>query len=162
MKEISQNHRAVVDALISGMTNDEACLAVYPHRSEWTKKAREIAVSKVLKLPHVRAYYEEQRAILDEEKARAAREEALWSMRESVDTLKFVIKMAQKDAVEITKRNQDGGAYERVMPTATANAITGAVNALNRMFGIADQPQKSDDTLNVSFIDDLGSGVKDE
>ena len=114
----------------------------------------------MLALPHVRAYYEQQRSILDAEKARVAREEALWSMRESVDTLKFVIKMAQKDAVEITKRNQSGNSYERVMPTSTANAITGAVNALNRMFGIADQAQKTDETLNVSFIDDLG--VNDE
>jgi hypothetical protein len=157
MKEITAKHKAVIDAIISGETYNDACLLVYPDRKDWSKHAREVAVSKLLRLPHVKAYYDEQRAKLDEEKARAARDEALWSLRDSVDALKFVVKMAQKDAIEITKQNQNGHEYMRAMPTSTANAITGAVNTLNKMFGIAEQVARPDEQIGVSFIDDIGA-----
>ena len=155
VKSISSNHQAIVNAIISGMTYDAACLAVYPQRSGWTKKAREISVSKILNLPHVREYYEEQRQILDMEKAQTARNDALWSLKESADTLRFVIKLAQKDAIEISKRNQESEKYNCAMSASTAGAITKAVTVLNQMFDIAAPSAKTDNTSPINFIDDL-------
>lgn len=135
MKRLVQKHRELVDAIVSGKSHYEACIAVYPQRAKWTKSAAEISVSKVLRLPHVKAYYDEQMAKLNEEKAQAARDDALWSFRESVEGLKFVIKMAQKDAINVTKKNQGGGEYQRVMSSGTASSIVSAITALNKMCG---------------------------
>lgn len=133
---IKKKDQAIADAILSGMTYEQAFDYVMPEKKDsWDRHAKVVNVGKIMAKPVVREYFESQKKAVEEEKARIAREEIVWSYRDSLDALKFVVKMAQRDALDIAKNNREGKQFQKTMAANTATSIVGAVNSLNKMLG---------------------------
>lgn len=150
MKDIKPDHKQIADYAITGMPYEIIFKKVYPEKV-CEKKAMIQKICKVLRRQDVHEYYEKQKASYEKRKTEKIIDEGIWTFKDTVNAYVFVIKTAQKDAIEISKRNMTSDKYERVMPTATANSIIGANRELSLLLGFINPDRDNEKTaINLS------------
>lgn len=144
-RAITQQEKIFVDAVLRGERYATAIDIAYPEYADRPNNNKQSKADQLLRRPLIQEYMEQQRRATEKARERIIAKKAEWALSDSIDALKFVVRMAQNDAIVVNKRNMQGGKQERVITSATASAIIGAVEGINKLLGFGGKNSESVD-----------------
>ena len=148
MRKLTKQQEAFVQALISGMNQTDAYHEAYPKSRDWKPNIARAKASDTLRIPHVRARYEELKQKYDK---RAERE--MFYNRDSLIADFMYLRDEAKESIQLIGIKQ-----------ANSNAYLGALKNIGDLLGL--YPDKKVD-INASISSDfeiniVGAGVEQE
>lgn len=131
-----------VQELLAGKSQRQAYMAAYPSSRKWKPKTIDEAACKLMKNSKVFTRFNELKKEQEEER----KKQNLWTYREAVEKLKWLVETASEDV------------ENRGVKQANVTAIISAVKELNDLAKVEAEPEKDETD---GFIDALQGKVND-
>lgn len=143
MKKLNKKQYAFIMARLAGNTLEASYAEAYPMSRKWSRCDRDKRACDLMKQPHIKAFYEQEKEKIEAEALEEARKKAIWNREKSMRILSFIAMSGWEEIKEARERKKFDPRAPQVNP-AVANTVIKACAELNKMTeGEADGTEKS-------------------
>lgn len=144
MKKLNKKQYSFVMARLAGNTLEASYAEAYPMSRKWSRADRDTRACDLMKEPHVKAFYEQEKAKIEAEALEEAKKKAIWSREKSMRVLAFIIQTGVEDINEAKALKKLDPKASQALNSSVANSVIRALAEIDRLIeGDVDPEQKS-------------------
>jgi hypothetical protein len=144
MKKLNKKQYSFVMARLAGNTLEASYAEAYPMSRKWSRADRDTRACDLMKEPHIKAFYEQEKAKIEAEALEEAKKKAIWSREKSMRVLAFIIQTGVEDINEAKALKKLDPKASQALNSSVANSVIRALAEIDRLIeGDVDPEQKS-------------------
>lgn len=144
MKKLNKKQYAFIMARLAGNTLEASYAEAYPMSRKWSRCDRDKRACDLMKQPHIKAFYEQEKAKIEAEALEEAKKKAIWSREKSMRVLAFIIQTGVEDINEAKALKKLDPKASQALNSSVANSVIRALAEIDRLIeGDVDPEQKS-------------------